>query len=376
VSAWLGGFLFVVAILLVVVIHEAGHFTVAKAFGIKVEEFFVGFGPRLWSFRRGETEYGVKALPFGGYVRIAGMNPYEEPAETDLPRTFGAKPVWQRALVIFAGPCTHFVLAFLILIVYFGALGAPTDRIAVVATVAPTLNGTVSPAQQAGFRVGDRIVAIDGRPVRGIDQVISIVRSSVGHELAVEVSRDGRSLTLRGTPVLSQLPGETTKVGRLGFALDEGRERVGPVTAVRQAGVGTWDQSKLVVLQLRHVFGPAALKRIGQELFGNAPRQATDPTSIVGVTRIAGQAAATHAWDVLIQLLVLFNVFIGIINLVPLPPLDGGHLAVLAYEKIRRRKPDLRKLVPVSATVAAFIVAFALAVAYLDIVKPLPLPGR
>src|SRR5690242_9554538 len=107
----------IVGFVALIMIHEAGHFITAKWAGMKVTEFFLGFGPRLWSFRRGETEYGVKALPFGGYVRIAGMNPYEEPAETDLPRTFGAKPVWQRALVIFAGPCTHFVLAFLILIV-------------------------------------------------------------------------------------------------------------------------------------------------------------------------------------------------------------------------------------------------------------------
>src|SRR6266576_3093212 len=103
-TEWVGIFIFVVTLLVVVMIHESGHFFTAKAFGIKVEEFFIGFGPRLWSTRRGETEYGVKALPFGGYVRIAGMNPFQEPSERELPRTFGAKPIWQRALVIAAGP--------------------------------------------------------------------------------------------------------------------------------------------------------------------------------------------------------------------------------------------------------------------------------
>src|SRR6266516_5224638 len=108
----LGILVFVLVLLIVVMIHESGHFFTAKAFKIKVEEFFVGFGPRLWSVRRGETEYGVKALPFGGYVRIAGMNPFQEPTPEELPRTFGAKPAWQRAMVIFAGPATHFVIAF------------------------------------------------------------------------------------------------------------------------------------------------------------------------------------------------------------------------------------------------------------------------
>src|SRR5439155_11543927 len=109
--AWVGYVLFFVAILVVVLVHESGHFLFAKAFGIKVEEFFVGFGPRLWSFRRGETEYGLKALPFGGYVRIAGMNPFEETPEEDVPRAFGSRPVWQRAAVIGAGPITHFLMA-------------------------------------------------------------------------------------------------------------------------------------------------------------------------------------------------------------------------------------------------------------------------
>src|SRR5436309_6341805 len=122
-SQWVGVVLFVVAILGVVLVHESGHFAFAKAFGIKVEEFFVGFGPRLWSFRRGETEYGVKALPFGGYVRIAGMNPFQPPTPEEYPRTFGAKPVWQRATVIGAGPVTHFLMAILFLTIFFTAIG-------------------------------------------------------------------------------------------------------------------------------------------------------------------------------------------------------------------------------------------------------------
>src|SRR3954468_20559044 len=121
-SGIIGQIAFFVVILLIILIHEAAHFSVAKAFYIKVEEFFVGFGPRLWSTRRGETEYGVKAFPFGGYVRIAGMTPFQEPSERELPRTFGAKPIWQRALVIAAGPATHFVLAFIFFALWLGVV--------------------------------------------------------------------------------------------------------------------------------------------------------------------------------------------------------------------------------------------------------------
>src|SRR5213595_1232993 len=127
-ATWLIVVLYVVAILMIVLIHEAGHFTFAKLFKIKVEEFFVGFGPRIWSTRRGETEYGLKALPFGGYVRIAGMNPFEEIPPEQLSRTFQAKPIWQRAIVIATGPVTHFFMAILFAALIFGALGTQVWR--------------------------------------------------------------------------------------------------------------------------------------------------------------------------------------------------------------------------------------------------------
>src|SRR5919198_1086779 len=142
-SGTVGIVVFIVAILLVILIHEAAHYGVAKAFKIKVDEFFVGFGPRLWSFRRGETEYGVKAFPLGGYVRIAGMNPYQEITPEDYPRTYGAKPAWQRATVIVAGPATHFVTAFVFFAIWLGAYGTYSNRTPVVAAVERTLEGHV-----------------------------------------------------------------------------------------------------------------------------------------------------------------------------------------------------------------------------------------
>src|SRR5436309_14834687 len=149
---WVGYILFFLAILVVVLVHESGHFVFAKAFGIKVEEFVVGFGPRLWSIRRGETEYGVKAIPAGGYVRIAGMNPYEDISPEDYPRTFGAKPARQRALVIVAGPATHFVVAFVFFALWLGLVGEQVDRGVQFQAVPRMVSGQTSPAFAAGLR--------------------------------------------------------------------------------------------------------------------------------------------------------------------------------------------------------------------------------
>jgi membrane-associated protease RseP (regulator of RpoE activity) len=382
VAFWLIVLLYAVVILVIILVHEAGHFTVAKAFGIKVEEFFVGFGPRLWSFRRGETEYGIKALPFGGYVRIAGMNPFQEPSAEDLPRTFGARPIGQRALVILAGPITHFLMTILVLALYFMIVGSPIQRVriqavcridAVSAEACPS-TGQPSPALAAGLRPGDEILSVDGHPIRTAEQLRSYTRAHVGSPVALRVERDGRPRTLRVTPELSTVGGQ--RVGRLGVILDSAMRRANPLVAVGRGAVQTWEMGRAVILRLGDVFGPTGLKRIYQVLTGARARTANDVGSVVAGGRLAVQAVRTQAWGALIYLFAGLNVFVGILNLLPLPPLDGGHLAVLAYERIRRRQPDLRKLVPVTALVLAFMVLFALSVTYLDIVKPLPNPFR
>jgi membrane-associated protease RseP (regulator of RpoE activity) len=378
-----GIFLFIVSILFVVVVHEAGHFTLAKVFGIKVEEFFVGFGPRLWSFKRGETEYGVKALPLGGYVRIAGMNPYQETPPEDMSRTYGAKPIWQRALVIGAGPVTHFVMAILLFAIFFVAIGVQSGFVPAISAVEPTLNGQPSPAAVAGLQAGDRIVALDGIQIAPSDdpdisgqQFIDYTRAHVGQAIQITVSRDGKLITASAAPVLADVEGK--QVGRLGVILGSVstvRERTDPFTAIGRGANQTVVLVKAIVVRLGDVFGPSGLKRIGQLLTGSE-RRVDDVTSVVGGARLAGEAAKAGAWDALFELLVVFNVFVGILNLVPLPPLDGGHLAVLVYEKVRRKKPDIRKLVPLTVVVAGFLVLFALAVAYIDVTNPLPSPFR
>jgi membrane-associated protease RseP (regulator of RpoE activity) len=374
VSQWLGVLIFAVSILAVVLIHESGHFFTAKAFGIKVEEFFVGFGPRLWSTRKGDTEYGVKLFPLGGYVRIAGMNPFQETPPEDLPRTFGAKPIWKRAVVIATGPITHFVMAVLLLVVFFVGFGVLTPAKPVVEGVQTTLDGRPSPAAVAGLRKGDEVVALDGQPVGSTDRFLTYTRSHVGRPVSITVLRDGRRVTVRATPVLSDVNGKM--VGRLGIVVGEGRQRYDPIAAIGKAFVQTGVTVKEVILALGKIFGPTGLRRIGDLLAGTRPRQTTDVTSVVGATRLAGEAVQAGAWDSLFGLLVTFNIFVGILNLVPLPPLDGGHLAVLVYEKVRGRRPDLRKLVPLTAAVAGFIVLLAVSLVYIDITNPLPNPFR
>ena len=379
-SGALGVILFAISLVLVIIIHEAGHFTFAKAFGMKVEEFFLGFGPRLWSFRRGETEYGVKAVPLGGYVRIAGMNPFQETPPEDFPRTYGAKAPWQRFLVVLAGPITHFIIAFLVLWIYFAAVGTPKyqsviDR--VDQTLTTTSGSTVpSPAVAAGFKAGDVIVAIGPIKEPSQDAIANYMRAHAGEPVPVVVRRGDQALRLLVTPVISKVDGEKPKA-RIGVLLGSGavvaRTRSNPIAAAGHSFGMVGNLTSQLVGSLGRVFGPAAISRIFH-LLGGAPRQITDAGGLVAGARIAGEAAQAGAWDTLFLLFAEFNLFVGLINLLPLPPLDGGHLAVVVVEKVTRRKVDPRRMVPVAAVVAGFLVLMTVSLLYLDIVNPIPNP--
>src|SRR5436309_9306812 len=162
-SGSLGIVAFVAALFVMIVVHETGHFLAARAFKIKVEEFFIGFGPRLLSWRRGETEYGLKAILLGGYVRIAGMNPWQPISDDERPRTFGAKPPWQRAIVLVAGSATHLVMGAVIMVFVFAVPGLPssTTKFAAIST---TVGGVPGPARVAGLVPGDRVLEAGGKP--------------------------------------------------------------------------------------------------------------------------------------------------------------------------------------------------------------------
>lgn len=358
---------FFVALILVIVIHEGAHFAVARAFDIKVTEFFVGFGPRIWSRKRGETEVGFKWIPAGGYVKIAGMSPYEEIAPEDLPRTYGAKPRWQRALVIVAGPATHFVLAFFCFAVWLGLIGQPITHSPELVGIDQRLEGEVSPAAAAGLRSGDRIVRIDGVEDPTVEEVIAYTEAHVGRPITLTIERDGQTFTTDVVPVLSESGGQ--EIARIGVLLG-GREKSGVLGSITGGADLVADNLVSTVKSVARVFGPEGVGRVFQLVFTDAPRDAGDPASIVGIGRVAGSIASEgNFWDIL-YLFGIVNVFVGFLNLLPLPPFDGGHLAVLVIEKIRGRPVDMRKVIPVSAAVAAFFIVFTLAVVYVDIVKP------
>ena len=364
---------FLALILLVVSpIHELGHMLVARRFGFKVTEYFVGFGPRLWSRRRGEIEYGVKAIPAGGYVKIAGMNPYESIAHEDLPRAYGSKPIWQRALVILAGPGSHFLVGAILYFALFASYGnLDTDKV-VVGDVTPTLDGDVSPAKEAGLQVGDVVVRVGDMSNPTPETLGRYVTQFAGDHpnepLVYVVERDGRTITLRIVPKLVKEQG-TTK-GRIGFTLGPEPLSVPEAAVVSGAWVGRATFNSVAAIPKIFTQG---VGRTFTVLFSDEPRRPDDPTSLVGVSRQIGVAGDRGDWALFLGFAAYVTVFIGVVNLVPLPPLDGGHLLLLVWEKLTGRQADYRKLVPISAAVIVFLSIFAIATVFLDITQPLPI---
>lgn len=358
---------FFAGLLFIILIHEAGHYLVARAFGFKVEEYFVGFGPKIWSFTRKDIEYGVKALPLGGYVKIAGMNPYEPVPPEDLHRSYGTKPIWQRALVILAGPGSHFIVAAILFGSWLFFFGDPRTPTPFISTVETTLNGHAGPASAAGLRSGDRIVGVGviADPTR--EELLDYTTSHIGEAVGFTIERDGRTFTTDITPERETIDGRS--IGRIGIVL--GPVKQGPIAA---AIGGAGEVGRAVgdsLHQITRVFGPSGIGRVFTLLFTDAQRGTQDPTSVVGIGQAVGQTGSAGDWGAVLYFLAFVTVFIGLVNLVPLPPFDGGHLAVLVLEKIRGKQMDMRKLIPVSAVVMSFFIVFVLATILLDLTKPI-----
>ena len=393
-SLLLGWIIFLVALLFSIMLHEAGHFATAKKFRMKVTQFFVGFGQTLWSTMRGETEYGVKAIPLGGFVKITGMTALEDIDPADEERSFRRQPGWQRAIVLAAGSFMHFALAFFLLIVLAIGIGLENDnsnKIGIVGSCIPasaaaaassSCQGSlgVAPARQAGVRPGDTIIAIAGTPVHNWTQLGAAIRAQpAGQPMTITVRRDGRLLVLHASP--AKVPGR--KGSYLGIDNVALFQPLGPLRAVSYAWSTFGEVLTGSVAAVGHL--PAAIP----DLFAKdrAKTPAGQVSSVVGVGGLTAQVvAAKDGWQTKVQVVLLIvislNIFVGLFNLLPLLPLDGGHLAVLFYERARawlarlRGRPDpglvdMRKLVPVSVGVFALLVGFGLLLISADIFNPI-----
>jgi len=386
-ATFLGIAAFVVLLLFAIFFHEFGHFITARWAGIKVSKFFVGFGPTLWSIRRGrpetvpgpdgvpitrpETEYGIKAFPIGGFVKVVGMSPFEEIPPEDQPRAFGSAPTWKRAVVLGAGSVTHMVSAFIILFLIFAAVGLPdpNERTRTIEAVQLEVANDPSPAARAGLKPGEEIVAVDGRPLESGNELVRALRASPGEELSLIVrSKEGETRTVNIEPAEDELDGR--KIGVIGIFLRGETVRQNPISAVGSSTRAMGALFSGFVQQAPRAFSPDTLG-----LGGGGPSEER-PFSIIGAGRLAADLAAEGQVAVFLFLFVQINIFVGVFNMLPLPPLDGGHLLVLLLEKIRRKPVDQRALVPVMAVVLSLLALLALLLVYYDIVSPVRLPGR
>jgi membrane-associated protease RseP (regulator of RpoE activity) len=388
--------LVIVALIVMIMLHEFGHFVMAKRAKMKVTEFFVGFGPRLWSTRRGETEYGVKALVAGGYVRIIGMSNLEDVAPEDEPRTYRQATFGSRLSTICAGSVMHFIIAFVLLIGINAFVGVVHSEPvgARVHSVSAFKTGP-SPAQLAGLKPGDRILTADGKRLSA-DDLTSYIRERPSRPIVLDVLRGTNRITLTVTPVdlatvqlkaKSLAPTDVKPSDHVGFvgvevaAPSHIEKTSNPVIAVARAGRDVGDITWLSMRGLADIVSFHGIHSYSDQITGHTPTHATQDQprflSPVGFVRVASEAADVGLRPVL-YLLVAINIFVGIFNMLPLPPFDGGHAAVAIYEWARSRRGrryqvDMAKLLPITYGVVMLLMFVAVASLYLDIVHPLSL---
>ena len=430
----LGVLLFVVGVAASIGLHELGHLLPGKLFDVKVTQYFVGFGRTVWSRRRGETEYGVKAIPLGGYVKLVGMLPpgpdqdpkavrssntgmfaqlmsdarsaeYELVEKGDEDRLFYKLSWWKKLVVMGSGVMTNLVIAFVLFAIVFMGHGvrtatttvedvsqcviAVTKANAEKPTRACTAADPVAPAKAAGIQPGDRIVSFNGRAVRDWDDMQTAIRGNGGGSATIVVRRDGRDVTLHTNTTVSPRidptdPERITKVGFLGVRPTVVLQRQDVGFVVTTMADGTWETIKALGAM------PVKLYHVGRAALGLEERDQNGPMSVVGAGRVAGeissqqQVPASDKFFSLLLLLAGLNLFLGMFNLVPLPPLDGGPMATTVYEALRRwvarlrKKPDpgfvdSAKLLPVTYVMAAVILVMSVVLIYADIVAPVSL---
>ena len=371
---WLGvknpwSLVFVSGLIVSVFLHEVGHFVTARRSGMKVTQFYMGMGPRVFSFQRGEVEFGLRALPVGAFVRIVGMNNLDECDPQDEPRTYRQQSYPKRMLVITAGSLMHLLIAIVLFVGIYSTAGRYCDTGELLIYGAPAVD---SPAEKIGLREGDQILAVDNQKIGSRRELINaIVANKPGDTVSVQYLREGQSqieqVVLAANPANPQ-------VAFLGVASDSYRYvrqnvfnsvRFGLVDVARTArdSVG----GLFVVLNPRNIFS---------NVVADEPDMMTRPTTVVGASQVGGEIGRSDGLKGVLILLATVNIFVGIFNLVPLLPFDGGHAAIATYERLRSRRgkvyrADVGKMIPVATTVVVLLVMLMFAGLYLDITSPL-----
>jgi membrane-associated protease RseP (regulator of RpoE activity) len=376
----LGILAFVVALLFSVMVHEFGHYITARKFGMWVSEFFVGFGKRIWSVQRGETEFGVKAIPAGGYCKIEGMAPNDEMPEGEEGRAFYKASSGKKLIVLGAGSFLHFVLGFVLLFTLFAGIGT-NQVLPVISEVVPN-----SAAQAAGIQAGDEILAINGTKVREWYKDVEAIRTSEGADLTLEIDRNGQVLTIVTNARLTDIDGTNRYV--LGIINDVGLKRSGVLLSLKNSAIVTKDFLTESVKSLGKL--PEKIPALWGATVRGEERDANGLVGVVGVARVSGEAVGSDKLTPMerlatfVLIVASLNIFVGIFNLLPILPLDGGHMAVAIADEIRaffarlrgRPRPapiDVTVLTPITMVVFVVLATLTLLLLVADVINPVTL---
>ena len=372
----LGILAFVVALLLSVMVHEFGHFITARRYGMWVSEFFVGFGKRIWSVQRGETEFGVKAIPAGGYCKIEGMSPNDAMPEGEEARAFYKASSGKKLIVLGAGSFLHFVLGYLLLFALFAGVG--TNQ------VLPIIGEVVSnsAAQSAGIQAGDEVVSINGVKVNTWYKDVEAIRNSQGKELTLGLLRGGENITITATPRLTDIDGTERYV--LGIVNITGLKRSGVVESASNSFKVTKSFLSESVKSLAKL--PEKIPALWGATVRGEERDANGLVGVVGVARVSGEAVGSDKLTPMERLATFLlivaslNIFVGIFNLLPILPLDGGHMAVAIADELRaflarlrgRPRPapiDVTVLTPITMVVFVVLACLTLLLLVADVIN-------
>jgi membrane-associated protease RseP (regulator of RpoE activity) len=383
---------FIIALLLSVMIHEFGHYITAKKYGMRVSEFFLGFGKRLWSFTRGETEFGIKAIPAGGYCRIEGMTATDEMPPGEESRAFFKANSGRKLVVLGAGSFLHFVLGFIILLIIFAGIGTakPTTTISEISSCVPRLNAACadtdpkSPALIAGLQAGDVITSLNGVPVNNWAKDVEVIRTSAGKELVIEFERNGQAQTISVMAATRIIDGK--EYGFLGIVNEVELVRDAPFTSIKNSALVSWDFISGAVKAIISL--PSKIPALWGATVSGTERDPNGLVGIVGVAQVTGQAASTDGLSTseriqtFLLIIASLNFFVGVFNLLPILPLDGGHMAVAIADEVRaffarirgRSRPEginVNKLAPFTMVVFVLLAALTVLLLAADIVNPI-----